>query len=836
MNAIAAFTQQFRKLGYPANAVSTNYRFADLLLPDAPTRVAPLAVFTDTPVSYRNAAFGVLHDCDDASLQIHAHRALGASIWFCIQGDQVEVWNTRDAGGAVRETVHPLAALDQLFATHHHAWTPDRIHQAKLAGLWDAPEQLNFFESGGLLKLIEAHTQARLDRIITRTLKTLATPLRAAAMDYRRAYRACFYFVAAKIVLDREHPVGKNWPIDDAAGILDAISAHYGLSYANEPGKGIARQRLDDAWITLRDDVSFANISADDLAFVYENTLVSPETRKELGTHSTPRAVAEFLISRLDLGRHGKNAPKIYEPFCGAGVLLVAAATKLRNHLPREWTEAQRHAFLVRRLRGADIDQFACEVASLSLILADYPSSNGWDVRPADLFDESALASQLEPGMVVVCNPPFENFTPAERRRYPSAYAASVHKPIHVLSAVLDSKPSAVAFVMPHAVIADSQYASLRQRIEQDFGQIELVALPDRVFVQADFESALLIARDPRPKNNARMVTVRSATVTDAAREQFLAGCHRPEFRSRDFWSNPKQAQGNLWVPELAELWDLLADYPTLGSIAELHRGLEWQSGYQAQATSLTAKSGFKHGLHSSRDLSQFTRIEPVYLDCRPANLRGNAMALPWHLPKVVLNAARKSRGPWRLTAAADSEGLVLSQQLAGCWPKHAGNAWVMVIEALMNSPVAAAYTSIFDPRKRFRLEVLENLPIPRDLNPDALTPLVARVHRLAGPRDILTASPDEALTAALLELDAVVLSAYALPPRLERQLLAYFRAAMRPVKGAFTGYPEDLGGMARTLAETLAGRFENTRGAWISEVFQPLPSTEREMVAGFLS
>ena len=33
----------------------------------------------------------------------------------------------------------------------------------------------------------------------------------------------------------------------------------------------------------------------------------------------------------------------------------------------------ERHAFLVPRIRGAEIDPFACEVATLSLILADYP-------------------------------------------------------------------------------------------------------------------------------------------------------------------------------------------------------------------------------------------------------------------------------------------------------------------------------------------------------------------------------------------------------------------------------------------------------------------------------
>lgn len=835
MNAITKLTEQFRRLGYPDKGLPRDYRFADMLRPDAPSRVVPLAVFTDTPHSYRNAAFGVLTEGVDTTAQIQAHSALGAGIWLCIQGDAVEVWSTRDATRPVRESVHPLADLDRLFDKNRDAWAPDRIHQAKVAGLWDAPEQGNIFEGSSLLKLIEAHTQDRLDRIITRTLKTLATPLRAASSDYRRAYRACFYFVAAKILLDRGHPVGKKWPADDAAGILDAITAHYGLEYATEPGKGIARQRLEEAWGALRNDVSFANISADDLAFVYENTLVSESTRQELGTHSTPRAVAEFLISRLDLSRYGKQIPKIYEPFCGAGVLLVAALAKVRNSLPRDWSEAQRHAFLVKRLRGADVDPFACEVASLSLVLADYPSSNGWDIRTTDLFSKDALASQLEPGMVVVCNPPFERFAPTERKRYPDASSLSVHKPIQVMSTVLSSKPAALAFVMPHAVIADSQYGQLRQQIERQFGQVELVSLPDRVFVQADFESALLVAREPRPKNEPRLVAVRSATVTDAERDDFLAGRHAPVFRNREIWSIPAKAEGHLWVPELAELWEWLASCPTLGSIVELHRGLEWISGYQAQARSQAPKPGYKHGLHSSRNLTQFAAVETSYLDCRPSKLRGGALSLPWEKPKVIFNAARKSRGAWRLAATSDFDELVFSQQLAGAWPKECGDAWLYGVEALLNSPLASAFVTAFNPRKGFRLEVLEGMPIPRGFDPRALRPMVDRVRELTHERMILSADADGELTSALLALDAAVLSAYKLPPKMERRLLDFFKDSRRPLEGAFGGYPEDGGGMVRTLAETLAGRYDDTRGHWIQDVFRPIPADERDCVARFL-
>lgn len=832
MSAVTnALVQQFRRLGYASGALVRDYDFPDVLTAGAPSRQVPLAAFTDTPTSYRNAAFGVLTNCADAAQQIRAHQALGAPIWLCVSGGRVEVWNVRGPSGPMRETVRPLAELEALFDAHRTAWAPDRIHSAKVAGLWDTQVQMDLL-GAGLLKDIEAHTQEQLDRIITRTLRTLASE-NASVAEYRRAYRACFYFVAAKIVLDRRHPVGKQWPSDDAQGILEVVSRHYQLSYATEPGKGIRRQLLDKAWAALRDDVSFANVSADDLAFVYENTLVSPETRRELGTHSTPRAVAEFLVSRLDLGRYGQNVPRIYEPFCGAGVLLVAALSTVRRNLPRDWTEAQRHAYLVQRLRGRDVDAFACEVASLSLILADYPSSNGWDIRHGDLFESGALVGQLDAGAIVLCNPPFEDFEPKERTRYPEAAALSVHKPDFVLNTILDTNPTAIGFVMPSAILSDSKYDALRRRLEGRFRSIDTVSLPDKVFVEADFESALLIAQDPRPYKQPAAVTKRSATVTDASRKAFLSGTHRPNFRTRvSHLSEAAAPEGKLWVPELAELWDYLAHYPTLDSVATLHRGIEWQTGHQSQATARSRRAGFRPGLHSPRELCQFAHSDSVYLDCRPQYLRGNAIDLPWDEPKVLVNAVRKSRGAWRLAASLDRAGLVASQQLVGCWSRD-GVKWLPVIEALLNSPLASSFVGIHDPRQRFRIEVLKSLPIPRSLRLDDWRSAIERVRKLSTPAVLLAS--DQELTTALLQLDAAVLRAYDLPPRLETMLLAYFEDSERPACGTFLGYPAASRGMARSLSEQLAGRFDTERGGWVAEVFAPLPAEERRLVSGFI-
>ena len=49
-------------------------------------------------------------------------------------------------------------------------------------------------------------------------------------------------------------------------------------------------------------------------------------------------------------------------------------------------------------------------------------------------------------------------------------------------------------------------------------------------------------------------------------------------------------------------------------------------------------------------------------------------------------------------------------------------------------------------------------------------------------PTTTLMSDPDGRLSALLLEIDAAVLQAYDLPPRLEHMLLSYFPAEGRPV------------------------------------------------------
>jgi hypothetical protein len=120
--------------------------------------------------------------------------------------------------------------------------------------------------------------------------------------------------------------------------ILDAISRYYNLPFLgihrDFPGFDMA----EAAWKHLNGGINFQNISADALAFVYKNTFVTPETRKQFGTHSTPWQVAEYIVGRVGIENHSPKDITIYEPCAGAAVFLVSALRHLKEMLPVEWT------------------------------------------------------------------------------------------------------------------------------------------------------------------------------------------------------------------------------------------------------------------------------------------------------------------------------------------------------------------------------------------------------------------------------------------------------------------------------------------------------------------
>jgi hypothetical protein len=827
MNAVETIAVAARATGYRAETIVRGYSFADVLVPAATTRKVPLAAFTQTPPSYRSAALGVIEsEGRDPLGVVKEYRALGAPLLFVAERGDVTVWQVRNDDPPRILDRLPVNDVPALFERNRDTWRPDSIHRAKSVGAVEKGYQLDFVDVG-LLPAIEGEIHAKLDRLLVDTLAAAMAEQGARDLDPRLMFRVVFRLLAAKVLQDRGHPYAKTWNPDELPSVLGAIESYYGLAtISGIKGRAVAAP-FKTAWDRLKRGINFSNISADDLAFVYENTLVTAEARQLFGTHSTPRQVAEYVVARLELHRHRPESLRIYEPFVGAGVFLVSALRHLRDLLPIDWTDQRRHNFLVKRLAGDEIDPFACEVATLSLILADYPNHNGWHIQETDLFEGDALEESLRPHNVILCNPPFEAFTSAERGRYKIA-AQSYSKPIAVLNAALDVHPLALGFVLPRPFILEQQYSAQRRRIEKLYGSVELVELPDRTFGASDVEAALVIATDPRPPARSVM-TLRSTEIADRDRVRFL---QTGATTSRREVSRPvsESDAGNLWIPPLASLWEYLESYPHLGASLRPTWGLQWTYD-QGKAFSEQRQSGFRKGVHSARHLRQFTLNRPVWLDYRREFVR-RGYGQDWERPKLIMNASRLSRGPWRVAAIADFDGLAYSQQFYGLWPTHAvTESKLRALTAFLNGPVANAFLAVHSPANRFRAAAVEKIPVPQNL-PEQLADLVAEYTSLLNEAPLLRDDTDR-LTRLLTEMDAAVLGAYDLPPQLEQELLYYFRDATRPVAHPWKHWDVDNPAPGLRLSERISGRFR-PRGNWVAEVFRPLPEREVALLREF--
>jgi N-6 DNA Methylase len=824
VNALQNIERELRRLGYSSEALIHDYTFADVLSISGEERHVELAAFTQMPESYRSAAFAVISGTSDVSA-IVGRRALGAPILFVIGQSDVGVWRV-GAQGAPRllERVS-LDALPELFQRNAERWRPQAVHRAKSLAQSQVAYQLDFVDLG-LIPAIEHEVEDKLDRLLKRVIDQLLKGLDGEREE--AAFRTTFRLLAAKILVDREHPDALSWAVAPVGEVLAGIEAYYNLGQLSTfASASVPSESVAAAWLLLREGISFRNISSDSLAFVYENTLVTADTRKRFGTHSTPRQVAEYVVGRLDLSRFDLDKLTIFEPFTGAGTFLVAALRAVRDLLPEGMTGKQRHAFLVGCIKGAEIDAFACEVATLSLILADYPNANGWKIKAEDLFLPMVLAEETATATVVLCNPPWEDFDANERVEYPEMATKSISRPMTVLRTVLEMRPDAIGFVLPQGFLRQQQYADLRQQVADTYGRVELTSLPDRVFQRAGFQAAVLVASELRDVFAIGSSKLLSAVVEDRDRVSFLTTGEISAKRRR----TKIVRTGDIWIGALDELWEHLERYPRLDYVANVYRGLKWWK--QATGRSAVPRDGFAPGVFDpSASLLPFEIRNVAYLDLDPKHaMFPGPLTRPWDTPKILANSARRSRGPWRIAAAYDLSGLVASQAFFGIWLRDE-NVPGEALEAILNGPLANAFLTERASNQHFTNQLLKQLPMPKHRSLGDIAEAVRRYRaaKVAIRKDALEPSgTDAVLNTLLIEIDAEVLKAYDLPPRLERRLLDFFRGHEdeRRVGHEFRGwFPADFTAYI-PLHEYLGPLVEQNRGPWALDIFTPAPDEE---------
>jgi len=207
----------------------------------------------------------------------------------------------------------------------------------------------------------------------------------------------------------------------------------------------------------------------------------------------------------------------------------------------------------------------------------------------------------------------------------------------------------------------------------------------------------------------------------------------------------------------------------------------------------------------------------------RKEDERGKSYGKPWEKPKVIMNKATRSRGRWRIAAFPDQDGLVFYQTFTGIWPND--SAITTAIAAVLNGPIANAFVSTTEGKIDIKSKTLAKIPIPtfQAADVEKLESLIGEYTQALLEQPFGKQADVELADSLLRKIDALVLAAYDLAPKRERELLDYFNVdAKRIVPFPFAQYfPSDFEPYY-SLTDYLSVDFSQKNASEIQSRFTP--------------
>ncbi|MGO8701669.1 MAG: class I SAM-dependent DNA methyltransferase [Limisphaerales bacterium] len=784
---------QFERCGYGKSNVLQ-------AVPLPGNRVAAYAGFAQRPFDTRSACFTAMDVVTNPEEDARACRNIGAPLTFlCHQGNLLWWSQTDRAPYQIGEAIS-VNRLEGFFREHAEDFAPKTIYRAKTLGRFEKTYERSFVDLG-LMPLIEKETGQTIERLLLDCV--------AEARDARRwpkevdlkqgqwLVKSVFWLLGAKMLHDKEVEGFIRLDFGDVDEVFARVAKHYGESAEGLVASQSERRALGAVAKRIERSADLRLATTEALAYVYEKTLISDEVRAEFGTHSTPSYLVDYIVGRLApwIEELDQNKRSVFEPACGPGAFLIAAIRLLTSMLPSHMAEpAARKKYLRDRVRGYDVDDFAVEIARLSLTLTDIPNPNGWSVKPADLFESDLIERTARESSILLANPPFEDFKAAQRAAYARKFREPrfVNKAVEMLHRALSQMPASGVFgvVVPQSLLHESNSSPFRRLLIERFEFQELCLFPDKVFNFADQESAVLIGRK-RPQVLPTCSSIRYRRVRERQMESFKASYDvTSELRVNQ--QRFELAAGNdLRVPDLESLWKNCENLPKLADYVDVGRGFEFlgedQPGFPAGTKTVSDEwfEGAVQGLENlGKGIQTHQLPKPRWLNLSDDVIRREMSGRKVGIPQVLLNEAPVQRAPWCLRAMIDRDGLPAKSCFRILRPLT-GDMSIEVIWAVMNSPFANAYAYAHSSKWHILTDTIRRLRIPK-VNSNAREQIESAVrtylNSVANHEAPMPLRSDDTRNEELRTLrdlhgriDAEVLRCYAVPVELERQLLDYF-------------------------------------------------------------
>lgn len=767
--------------------------------------------------------------------------------------------------------------LEGFFREHKAELAPHAIYDAKLRRPSAKPTQLTFFDVG-LMPAVEKERGETLLRVVENAIGGLAKALKN-KLNSRQAqedvYRTVFWQLAAKVLHDKGVQNFKQIDLTDVDQVFDRIGKHHGETGRFPPFGKEGRSAIDAMASGIAASGSLADVSSEAIAYVYENALLDKaagegkasnkgaayDIRKELGIHSTPAVLINHMLAQVwgvveDIPADDRV---VFEPACGHAPFLTAAMRWLRAW-DAHGESTTDHDYMRKHVRGVEADGFAIELAKLALTLADEPHGNSWAIQHGDMFAPGVLVKEARKARILFSNPPYEAFDDAQKRRYAmlGEPVTANTKAVEMLKRTLPNLPTGGVFgvVMPVGVLHDKESKTVREQLLRDFDLSEISVFADNLFEHGDHEVAVLMGRKKKPRSKPPALIYRRVREAGmAAFKERLAFSWEREVSPARF---AQSKDADLRVRDLDELWNFLASYPSLSVVATVRQGVSLQTGRQPTVERRDPEQRPRDAVpaivarYREFDITELPKQTWLYQDRRDVlHWRGGTYL---GQPQVLVNYASQARAAWRLKAFYDAMGHAVTNKYTTVRVRDAGIS-AFALWGLMNSPVANAFGHCGSLKRHTFDGLLKTMPIPMPTSPvwAEIEHAAARYRALANakakakpaPTDLFSRStpatgpvPTEAeVRAALLAMDAAVLRAYDLPPRLERQLLDLFTGVERKGVGCeFRGYYPPGFASALPLHMVISEQFERARADKTAERFNPGESAYVRDVLGAAS
>ena len=823
----------------------------EMLQADYPYQVGehsriPLVGFASSVRDSRSSCICVLA-CSDAEgvsgEYIGSYRGLGAPVVFVRSGAAMQWWSIGARGTEHRKTIE-ARNLGGFFDSYRDKFAPRSIWRAKNLGRVDKDRQLSFVDIG-LMPLIEEEMGEQLGGLMTRVIGFLREPFTAdqlkQAENQQWVFRGAFWLLCARILKDKGVPRFVQLNLGDMDAVLKAVKTHYGAGQEVEAGTKQQRSALERAAEEVSKHASLATLTTEAFGYMYEIVFVDEELRSALGIHATPSYLVDYIVWQL--WPYIEEIPQekriVLEPACGHAPFLTGAMRLLRELF--EGDEGAFHKYAKKSLTGIETDSFAREIARLSLTMADVPNPNGWRVLDGDIYAGDALSKQAENATILLCNPPFEDFTPNEQAAYKKGgqELKCFNKAAEMLWCTLPYMPGGSVFgvVLPRGFLDKKNLADLRKMVLTDFELHQICSLPKKVFRYANHESVVLTGRRKAQRLQAKGVWKHKVLCRQVSREKL--GGFKETYKGIDqyvlqsgFAEDPK---AELKVIELGDIWDYCdQNMAILESVAEGGRGLIYRGRDLPEGAKTFEKMRFAGAVKGYALFDKKTQLHELpteyWMSLSDEVIRRPMWGVERGRPQVLMNYAPISAEPWRIKALIDNEGHPVTSRFLAFRVKT--NEWsVDALWGILNSPLANAFIYAHTTDRDIEAGIARKMPVPVCSRES-----LRRLERLVGDYRALMekrgsefgVDVGEEAKHQLLCVDAEVMRLYDLPPKMEKRVLDLFQGVQRKgVDFEFTGYYSEGFESAVPLHEYLSEEYQRSTIGFADEWVQGHRSPE---------